>query len=241
MAKIQDIRSQTNGGSSKRSLSKINKIGRHHSATTEGDYFSFWNGRWKGLGWKTGGYHELILRDGTVQICYDADVITNGIGGYNSRTYHICVVGNGSFTSEQEAVFEERCKLAMDRFGLSVNDVLGHKEFSGTLTACPGIDMDLVRNRLKGYKNAEVPKTQVKSEVVTKPSKGGKTVVKKGDRGQIVKTIQRLVGAAADGVFGELTKKAVIAFQKKMCLSQDGIVGPKTWEALTGDKGGLLH
>lgn len=241
MTKVIDIRNQTNGGQSKRSLSKINKLARHHSATTSGDYFSFWNGRWKGLGWKTGGYHELILRDGTVQLCYDADVITNGIGGHNTHTYHICVVGNGSFTEAQEATFNERCKLAMSRFGLVVNDVLGHKEFSGTSTACPGIDMNLVRDRLKGSKTVEAPKTEVKSEVVTKPSKGGNTVVKEGDKGLIVKTIQTLVGASNDGIFGSKTKAKVKAFQKSKGLAQDGVVGKNTWKALTGDNGGLLH
>lgn len=92
-----------------------------------------------------------------------------------------------------------------------------------------------------GGKVAEAPKTQVKIEVVTNPSKGGKTVVKKGDRGQIVKTIQTLVGASADGIFGPNTEAKVKAFQKSKGLSQDGIVGKNTWSALTGDTGGLLH
>ncbi|WP_199478398.1 peptidoglycan recognition protein family protein [Peribacillus saganii] len=147
--KIDDIRKQTAGGASKRSLNQIKNIARHHSATSDGDYNAFWNNRWKGLGWKTGGYHELILRDGSVQLCYDPEVITNGIKGHNTNTYHICVVGNGSFTEAQEATFNERCKLAMKRFNLSADKVLGHKEFKGASTECPGIDMNIVRARLK--------------------------------------------------------------------------------------------
>jgi hypothetical protein len=225
MTKIHDIRNQTNGGQSKRSINKITKIARHHSATTSGDYSAFWNGCWKGLGWKTGGCHELILRDGTVQLCYDADIITNGIKGHNTNTYHFCVVGNGSFTDAQEATFEERCKLAMSRFGLGVNDVLGHKEFSGASTACPGINMDIVRNRLKGSKTVEAPEAEVKSEVVHKSSdsKGGRTVVKKGERGLIVKSIQTLLGASNDGIFGPKTEAKVKAFQKSKRLAQEGL------------------
>lgn len=94
-----------------------------------------------------------------------------------------------------------------------------------------------------GGKVAEAPKTQVKTEVVTKPSneKELKTLVKNGDRGQIVKTIQTLVKVTSDGIFGKNTEAAVKRFQKSKGLSQDGIVGKNTWKSLTGDEGGLLH
>jgi peptidoglycan hydrolase-like protein with peptidoglycan-binding domain len=35
-----------------------------------------------------------------------------------------------------------------------------------------------------------------------------------------------------DGIFGPITKKAVIEFQKAYSLLVDGIVGPQTWGAL---------
>lgn len=37
-----------------------------------------------------------------------------------------------------------------------------------------------------------------------------------------------------DGVKGEQTKKAIKAFQKANGLRDDGVVGPKTWELLSG-------
>jgi len=239
MAKIQDIRKQTAGGASRRALSRIENIARHHSATNSGDYFAFWNSRWSKLGWKTGGYHEIILRDGTVQLCYDATVITNGIGGHNTGTYHICVVGNGSFTEAQETAFEERCKAAMDRFGLSVSKVLGHKEFSGTSTACPGIDMNIVRKRLStGKVTVSAPKTEVKTEVVTKPSTSYDSVLGKGrnNRKSDIVSLQKdliakgfsLPKYGADGDFGTETEEAVKAFQRKVGITVDGLVGPVT-------------
>ena len=39
---------------------------------------------------------------------------------------------------------------------------------------------------------------------------------------------------AADGIFGQNTKNAVIAFQRAKGLIADGIVGPKTWSKLLG-------
>lgn len=164
MVKIQDIRNKVAPSKTKRKISQITKIARHHSATTSGDYFTFWN-HWKSKGWTKGGYAEIILPDGTVQLCYDPIYPTNGIGNLNTNTYHICVVGNGAFTAAQERAFEERCLLAMQNFGLGVEDVLGHNEFKGTATSCPGINMNSVRKRLGTLLE---PKKEVKPVTITK-------------------------------------------------------------------------
>ncbi|HET7578116.1 MAG TPA: peptidoglycan-binding protein [Bacillales bacterium] len=63
-------------------------------------------------------------------------------------------------------------------------------------------------------------------------------LVKYGDRGTAVKEVQHQLNAVgdnvgnADGVFGPKTLKGVKAFQKAQGLSVDGIIGPKTWNAL---------
>lgn len=48
----------------------------------------------------------------------------------------------------------------------------------------------------------------------------------------LVKIIQKVVGADPDGKFGTGTKKAVIAYQKANGLYADGIVGLDTWEVI---------
>lgn len=166
MTKIQDIRNKVAPSKTQRKISQITKIARHHSATTSGDYFAFWNNRWNGLGWGKGGYHEIIIPDGTIQLCYDPIYPTNGIGNHNTNTYHICVVGNGAFTAAQERAFEERCLLAMQNFGLGPDDVLGHNEFSGTSTACPGINMNTVRERLTKLSVVTAASTDIVEEEV---------------------------------------------------------------------------
>ena len=58
--------------------------------------------------------------------------------------------------------------------------------------------------------------------------------------GEDVKYLQKVLNATVadnslvvDGVFGNLTKEAVIAFQKQYdFLTVDGIVGPQTWETI---------
>ena len=56
--------------------------------------------------------------------------------------------------------------------------------------------------------------------------------LKKGSRGEEVKTLQRKLNLIADGVFGPLTEEAVREFQKSKGLIADGIAGAKTWAAL---------
>ena len=57
-------------------------------------------------------------------------------------------------------------------------------------------------------------------------------MIRKGDNGIEVKTIQANVGVFVDGVFGKDTDAAVKKFQQENGLEVDGIVGPKTWGAI---------
>lgn len=57
-------------------------------------------------------------------------------------------------------------------------------------------------------------------------------VLKKGDRGPAVETLQRALGVGADGVFGRLTAQAVRKFQRSRGLTVDGVVGSQTRAAL---------
>ena len=57
-------------------------------------------------------------------------------------------------------------------------------------------------------------------------------VLKKGSRGDDVKTLQQFLGLSADGIFGSGTEAAVKKWQKENGLSADGIVGPNTWSSM---------
>ncbi|HSL34485.1 MAG TPA: peptidoglycan-binding domain-containing protein [Candidatus Limnocylindrales bacterium] len=72
-----------------------------------------------------------------------------------------------------------------------------------------------------------------------KPEKARPTL-RKGSRGPSVVDLQGRLndrGAdpplATDGIFGKLTKAAVISYQSKNGLDPDGVVGPLTWGSLT--------
>jgi peptidoglycan hydrolase-like protein with peptidoglycan-binding domain len=57
--------------------------------------------------------------------------------------------------------------------------------------------------------------------------------IKPGAQGDAVKLIQHALTLVEDGDYGPATKKAVVAFQDNHDnLDSNGIVGPKTWDAL---------
>lgn len=56
-----------------------------------------------------------------------------------------------------------------------------------------------------------------------------------GESGPHVKTVQEALGIKpADGMFGPVTKKAVIAHQKAKKIAPSGIVDAATWKSITG-------
>ncbi len=69
------------------------------------------------------------------------------------------------------------------------------------------------------------PAVTAPAKVTTRPFTG---VLKQGSRGTLVKTVQRKVGATADGVYGSRTRAKVASYQRKKGLKADGVVGPKT-------------
>ncbi|HEY9667722.1 MAG TPA: peptidoglycan-binding protein [Coleofasciculaceae cyanobacterium] len=65
-----------------------------------------------------------------------------------------------------------------------------------------------------------------------------KPVLKQGARGEAVREVQDILAdlgiykGSIDGVFDLDVKNAVITFQHRVFLIEDGIVGPLTWQAL---------
>jgi len=56
--------------------------------------------------------------------------------------------------------------------------------------------------------------------------------LKKGSKGEDVRTLQIMLGIIADGIFGSATEKSVKEYQSDNGLVADGIVGTKTWDSL---------
>lgn len=115
----------------------------------------------------------------------------------------------------------------------------GHKEYAKPRgrKIDPSFDMDDFREQVEAQMNRGGKSIVVKAPALTLPKRA---MLKKGDRGESVRELQRcliaagynLGAAGADGDFGKATDAAVRSFQLKNGLLVDGKVGPATWKLL---------
>ena len=132
------------------------------------------------------------------------------------------------------------------------SDHIGYVEKveNGVITVIEGNYNDSVKRRtikvnaktIRGY---AAPKYDAES-TATNSTKGGNivnielNVLKKGSKGEQVKTLQRLLiamgyscgSAGVDGSFGSATDAAVRKYQKNHSLAVDGSVGKNTWTSI---------
>ena len=107
--------------------------------------------RWhvEGNGWSDIGYHYVIRRDGVTETGRDLDGdgdIEEEVGahvyGHNRGTLGVCMVGGMpgcNFTSAQWAALAFLVRDILERHGLGVGDVYGHRDFDNGKT-CPTFD-----------------------------------------------------------------------------------------------------
>jgi lysozyme family protein len=73
---------------------------------------------------------------------------------------------------------------------------------------------------------------------VRNPTRHDRPIIRRGSRGEPVAELQKLLRDAGlspgsvDGIFGGKTEAAVREFQQASGLEADGVVGPRTWDAL---------
>ena len=59
-------------------------------------------------------------------------------------------------------------------------------------------------------------------------------MIRLGAKGEAVRCLERALRLTPGGVFDDLLEREVKAFQSANGLTADGIVGPRTWAALSG-------
>lgn len=106
----------------------------------------------------------------------------------------------------------------------------GHKEYAPGRKIDPSLDMDDFRRRVAALMDgSEMPPPLIPA---VQPGAQGKPTLRRDATGELVRQLQRAVGAKVDGQFGPRTEAAVREFQRRHDLVPDGIGGPRTWAAL---------
>jgi len=107
----------------------------------------------------------------------------------------------------------------------------GHKEYALPLGRKndPTFDMNEFRSQVAAIMAGTAPNPSIIPVVDSE----NRPTLRRGDTGDLVKTVQTKVGVAASGTFDGVTEAAVREFQRLHNLVPDGIVGPRTWASLT--------
>lgn len=107
------------------------------------------------------------------------------------------------------------------------------RPYTGVAPHWDHIHTELTRESARDLTYATVKRvmTNVIERSVRKP---GSRDLREGDQGEDVAFVQKVVGAGADGVFGPMTRQAVLQWETEQArkyprLKVDGVVGTFTW------------
>lgn len=243
--KINDKRNKLVIHSSKtyrrRETSDIKNIAIHHSATTSGSAEAFARYHVNQLDWPGIGYHYVVNKDGSIDLCHDPEIVSYHVGNSNGRALGICMVGDfrtQTLEDTQRNATLELVRKLLNDFNLTIYDVWGHVEFPGySWKPCPSISMEQFRSFLR--EKGTIPSSPI--FIPNQPN--NREILSIGDRGDDVEAIQQKLKelgfnpGPVDGIFGPLTVDAVERFQRSARINVDGVVGPVTRKALDNYQG----
>lgn len=131
---------RTRRAGNQRPISGIRYIAWHYTGSTNSfitNHENFWR---RDRGWGLGGYTYYISRDGTIYQNYDWNIRTNGVQGHNTHALNFSVEASSAsnYTQAQIKAREHLTLWLMQELNIPASNVLGHKEFSGQKTSCPG-------------------------------------------------------------------------------------------------------
>lgn len=192
-------------------------------------------------GWADSGQHFTVSRGGyilegrhrTLEGLKGGKQFPQGAHATGANPTSLGIENQGTYTDEvppakQWDALVGLCAYLCQTYGLSADALVGHRDVSGSSTACPGDAF-----------HAKLP--QLRKDVAAKLGDGGGggrswPTLKSGAKGFRVTALQHLLSAAdqdvkAGGTFDDATTAAVEAFQKAKKLTVDGVVGRLTWEA----------
>ena len=150
--------------------------------------------------------------------------------GYNSRSVALCVAGLylAQFRDDKLEVVRHWRDDIVSYHGDAVT-FHGHKEVAAK--ACPVFDYVQVLGIVDpGIHGGHLRDTGGNGHGFPTPYPCLSRELSTTVTGPDVKLLQSILKIKADGIFGQQTRAAVVAFQRAHHLVPDGIVGPLTWK-----------
>lgn len=143
--------SKGNAIAGKRKFEDIKAVAVHHTGVIGGSPVSHANYKIR-QGLPGNPYHIQIVKGQPLQT-NDLLSFTYGVGNHNDYTIHVAV--EGDFTQQPLLEVDRNALyavlLTLDRMFPNIK-ILGHNEFSGAKTSCPGFDMNRVRRDVEALK-----------------------------------------------------------------------------------------
>jgi len=227
--KINEVAYKWNGALTRRR--STTRIILHHAAARKctAQQIHSWH---LANGWSGIGYHFFVRKDGSVYRGRPEDTVGAHAGNNNYDSIGICFEGN--FMTEtmgdaQRKAGQELVQHLKDKYGIS--KVQKHSDVNAT--GCPGTHFPF----------KEISEGTAAGKPAESAAEGFTTVfpqLSKGSKGDKVRVLQELLLGrgcylgtyGADGDFGTMTHRRVVAFQVANGLAADGIVGKNTWRKL---------
>lgn len=147
--------SRPNDPEPRRTINKITHLAIHHSGVEGGTPQGYADYHVNILKWYHIGYHIVIAAAQTNQT---NDFFTKSYHTSSNNDYTVGISVSGDFTKRNLTEVERKNLYAailtcMSIFNIKIENVLGHDEFPSQNTACPGFDMHLVRDDVRGLWN----------------------------------------------------------------------------------------
>lgn len=129
-------------------MRQINNLVLHCTATPQSTTVASIQRYWKeNLGWKSPGYHYIILPDGKFVNLQPIEKPSNGVAGHNHDSIHISYIGGvdakgkaiDNRTGAQKLAQADLLRKLRKQYPKA--RILGHRDFPGVQKDCPSFDV----------------------------------------------------------------------------------------------------
>lgn len=212
----------------------------HHTAGPK-------TGNMPSLGVVTNGRPDLagplcnlaLGRDGTVYCVAAGRAYHAGAGSWhgvtagNSELIGVEAENTGvgePWPSVQLDAYVRLCAAILKHVGADPIMAVGHKEYctpKGRKIDPAGIDMEAFRLQVAATMNGGIVRPPIPKADAQK-----RRTLRRGDKGDDVAALQKVISVKSDGSYGPATEAAVRAWQRAHGLVADGIAGPAVWASI---------